>query len=109
MYKMTDILSLGTEYTIADPKGNYIGKIQIIAFDDILSATQGSYTPEMGSYQKYIDDSIAVLSGLEEVDANKILWYATLKSEVVLSDVIEYAMNNGYNRIILEHLAGTDA
>jgi hypothetical protein len=109
MYKITDILSLGTEYTIADPQGNVIGKIQIIPFDDILSATLGPYTFDADSYQKYIDESMAVLSGFEEVDANKILWYATSKHEVVLADVIQFALNNGYDKIVLEHLEEIDA
>jgi hypothetical protein len=109
MYKITDILSLGSEYTIADPQGNFIGTIQIIPFDDILSATLGPYTFETDSYQKYIDESMAVLSGFEEVDSNRVLWYATSDDEVVLADVIQFALNNGYDKIILEHLEETDA
>jgi len=104
MYKITDILSLGTEYTVADPKGDVIGTIQIIPYDDILSATQGSYIFESESYQAYIDESISILSGFEEIDPTKVLWYATTEDEVVITEIIEYALLNGYDKIILEHL-----
>jgi hypothetical protein len=36
------------------------------------------------------------------------MWYATPDEEVVLSEIIEYAIKNGYDRIILEHLEETD-
>ncbi len=104
MYKITDIQTLGTEYTVADPAGNIITTIQIIPFTDLLSVTMGPYTEEMGDYTAYLEKCVAVLSGFEEIDPYKVLWYATSEDEVVLSEVIEYAIKNDYDKIILEHL-----
>ena len=108
MYKITDITSLGTEYTISDEAGVVVGKIQIIPNDELLSATLGPYTPEFGSYDSYIEKSKAVLSGVADVDPNKVLWYATCDEEVELTEVIQYAVTYGYDKVILEHLADLD-
>lgn len=104
MYKITDILTLGTAYTVSDQNGNVVKTIQVIPQVDILSAALGSYSEEFESMQAYIDKSIEVLSGFEDIDPNKILWYSTTEEEVVLSDLLEYAVRNDYDKIILEHL-----
>ena len=104
MFKITDVLTLGTDYTVANPSGGIVGTIQVIPFKDLLDATLGPYTEEFGEYQAYIDKSIATLSGFDDVDPNRVLWYATSESEVSLSEIIEYAITNGYNKIILEYL-----
>lgn len=44
------------------------------------------------------------MTGFNVDSPTKILWYATLDEEVVLANVIEYAIANGYDKIILEHL-----
>lgn len=108
MFNTTDILSLGTEYTVADQKGNIINTIQVIPHSDILDAAIGSYSFEHGSYSEYLEKSIAALTGFDSVDPNRVLWYSTTEEEIVLSEVIEFAVNNGYDRIILEHLDETD-
>ena len=104
MYKITDIHSLGSEYTVADPDGNVIATIQVIPFAELLSATLGPYTEEFGEYKTYIDKCTNVLSGFEEVDPYKVLWYATAEDEVALSEIIVYAVTHDYDKIILEHL-----
>ena len=104
MYKITDITSLGTDYTIADPSGKVITTIQVIPFTEILSATLGPYTEEFGNFTSYIDKCIAVLSGFDEIDPHRVLWYATSDEEVALSEIIEYAVVHNYDKIILEHL-----
>ena len=104
MYKITDILTLGTAYTVSDQNGNVVKTIQVIPQTDILSAALGSYSEEFGSMQNYIDKSIEVLSGFDDIDPNKILWYSTTEEEVVLSELLEYAVRNDYDKIILEHL-----
>lgn len=108
MYNTTDILSLGTEYTVADQNGNIIKTIQVIPHSDILNAAIGMYTFEHGSYSDYLEKSISSLTGFEDMDPNKVLWYSTPDEEIVLSDIIEYAVNNGYDKIILEHLEDTE-
>jgi hypothetical protein len=108
MFKITDLLSLGTEYTVADQKGNVLNSIQVIPQTEILEAALGEYTDEFGSISSYLERSIAVLSGFENIDPGKVLWYATEDEEVILADIIEYAVNNGYDKIILEHLAPSE-
>jgi len=104
MYKITDITSLGTDYTIADPSGHIVSTIQVIPFTELLSATLGPYTSDFGSYSSYLEKSIALLSGFDEIDPHRVLWFATSEDEVALSEIIEYAVKNDYNKIILEHL-----
>lgn len=105
MYNITDILSLGTDYTVANQNGDIIKNIQILTQTEILDAALGPYVEEeFSSYEEYLRESIAVLSGFDDVDPTKILWYASDEEEVVLSEVIKYAILNGYDRIILEHL-----
>lgn len=104
MFKITDILSLGSDYTVSDSEGKVIKIIQVIPFTEILSASLGPYTEEFGSYENYIEKSIATLSGYEDIDPTRVLWYATEDDEVALAEIIEYAINHGYDKIILEHL-----
>jgi hypothetical protein len=108
MYKNTNIEVLGTEYSIADAEGNVLKSIQVIPHTEILEAALGPYTDAFGSYQTYLDNSIAVLSGFEGIDKYTVMWYATLEEEVVLAEIIEYAVSNGYDKIILEHLDVTE-
>ena len=108
MFKITDITSLGTDYTIADPHGTIISTIQVIPFTELLTATLGPYTDDFENYSSYINKFIAVLSGFDEIDPLSVLWYATSDDEVALSDIIEYAVKNDYDRIILEHLEELD-
>lgn len=104
MYKITDVLSLGEDYTVSDSKGNVITKIQVIPLTELIEAASGPYSEDFGSIETYIEKSIASLTGLDGIDPTKILWYATVEDEVALSELIEYATNHGYDRIILEHL-----
>jgi len=104
MYKITDITSLGTDYTVADTEGTVITTIQVISFTELLSATLGPYTDMFGNYATYIEKCKAVLSGMDEIDPNRVYWFATTEDEVALSEIIEYAVKHDYDKIILEHL-----
>ncbi len=104
MYKITNIESLGQNYTVADPEGNVIKIMQIISHTDILEAAMGPYTEDFDSVSSYLEKSVKRMTGFEAVDATKVLWYSTEDDEVVLAEVIEYAIKNGYDKIILEHL-----
>jgi len=104
MYKITNIDSLGTDYTVSDQSGKVIKVVQVIPHTEILEAALGKYTEEFGTLQSYMEKSTAVLAGFDNVDPNTILWYATTDDEVVLSELIENAISNGYDKIILEHL-----
>ncbi len=104
MYKITNVTSLGADYTVADLNGKIINTIQVVPFNEILSATLGEYTDDFGGFSSYLEKCIAVLSGFDKIDPNRVLWYATSDEEVVLSEVIEYAIQNNYDKIILEHL-----
>lgn len=104
MINTTDIQSLGTDYTVADQNGNIIKTVQVITHTEILEAAIGPYTPEHGTYSEYLEKSISSLTGFEDVDHNRILWHTTFDEEIILSEVIEFAIHNGYDKIILEHL-----
>lgn len=104
MFKITDITSLGTDYTVSDPMGQELGIIQVIPYSAILSAALGPYTEDFGDYSSYIEKSLAVLSGFDQVDPLDVLWYATTEDQVELEEIFAYAIKNNYNRIILEHL-----
>lgn len=104
MFSITDLLSLGTEYTVADQNGNIIKSVQVIPHTEILEATNGAYDAENGSYADYLQAAISSLTGFDEIDPHRVLWHATFDEEIVLSELIEYAIHNGYDKIILEHL-----
>jgi len=107
MFKVTDILSLGEDYTVTGPDGTVISTIQVIPLTEILSSALGPYTDEFGSYENYLSKSIASFSGLDDVDPTRVLWHATTEDEVLVADIIEYALKHGYDKIILEHLDET--
>lgn len=104
MYKITNIESLGSNYTITTPDGQVVKVIQVIPHNEILDAGLGKFTEDFGSFKSYLDKTVAVLSGYDTVSPYNILWYATTDEEVVLSEVIEFAIQHGYDKIVLEHL-----
>lgn len=108
MYKITDITLLGTEYTVSSPEGKVLGAIQVIPFADIMSATLGPYTDVFVTYENYMKKSVALLSGFEKIDQDSIYWYTTTEDEIKLSEIFEFAIDNDYSTIILEHLEELD-
>lgn len=104
MYKMTNIESLGTDYSVANQEGKILRNIKIVPHTEILEAALGPYNESFGSLEEYIEKSKSLLEGNDEVSPYKVYWYATVDSEVVLSEVIEYAIKYDYDIIILEHL-----
>jgi len=110
MFKITNITLLGTDYTVANSDGKIIKTIQVITHTDILNAALGKYEAELGSVQQYMEKSVGLLCGFDDADSSpyKTFWYSTTDEEVVLSEIIEYAIKNGYDRIILEHLDELD-
>ena len=104
MYNITNIEELGTDYTVSDiGSGEVLKTIQVITYSEILEAIMGEYTDEFESYSDYLKKSIALMTGFVP-DLYKTLWYATSEEEVVLAEIIQYAILNGYDKIILEHL-----
>jgi hypothetical protein len=108
MYKTTNIETLGQDYVVSDQNGKILRTIQLIPQDEILEAALGVYTENFTSLASYIEKSIAVLTGFEGLDPTRVLWHATTDDEVVLPDLIEYAVKHGYDKIILEHLEDLD-
>lgn len=104
MYKITNIETLGTEYTVANKEGQVLRNIQIISHTEILEAALGPCSSEFSSLTDYIDKSRAVLDGNENIDPYSIYWHSTVDEEVPLEDIIEYAIKHGYDIVILEHL-----
>ncbi len=105
MYKITNIETLGTDYTVANQDGKILKNIRIIPHTEILEAALGPYTEEFGDISSYMDKSIAVLEGNEDLSPYRVYWYAYEdESEVILTELIEYAVKQGYDTIILEQL-----
>ena len=104
MYKNTDVLSLGTDYTVADRSGKILKTIQIMTQADILDAALGPYTEDFGTFDEYLEKSLKVLTNFEQVNHNRVLWYSSTTEEVVLAEVIEFAIKNNYDKIILEYI-----
>ena len=106
---ITDIQTLGTDYTVVNKKGDIIKNIQIIPHTEILEAAMGPYSEEeFGDFSTYLEKSIGVLSGFDDIDPNRVLWLASEETDVVLSDVVEYAIKHGYDKVILELLEETN-
>jgi hypothetical protein len=101
---MSDILTLGSDYTVTDSRGKVIKTIQVIPLTELHEAILGPYTESFGSFDSYIEKFRSLVSGLEAIKPYTILWYATTDEEVGLSEIIEYAVMNGYEKIVLEHL-----
>ena len=59
MYKITDVLSLGEDYTVSDSEGNILSKIQVIPLTELMSASLGPYTEDFGSVESYLNKTIA--------------------------------------------------
>lgn len=109
MYNTTDVHSLGTDYTVLNREGNPIGNIQVITQDEILEAAIGPYDHEtFETVDEYLEQSICVLTGFDDIDPSKVLWFSTFKEDVVLSEVVELAMKKGCNIVILEHIEDID-
>jgi hypothetical protein len=104
MYKITNIETLGTDYTIANKEGKIISNVQVIPHTEILEAASGYYNELEYDMSTYIAKTKALFAGNENIDPHSILWYSTEDDEVPLDDVIEYAVLHGYTTIILEHL-----
>lgn len=107
MHKITDVEMLGREYKVVDPMGNNIGKIQIIPHTEIVDAAIGDYSEEFGTFENYLKESVSVLSGFDKINPKKVMWYASAESEIELLDIIEIAVRNGYDKVILEYLEET--
>jgi hypothetical protein len=104
MYKITNIETLGTEYTVATKEGKVLRNIQIIPHTEILDAALGQYNESFPHLTSYIEESRAVLAGNENIDPYSIFWFSTEEHEVPLDEVIEYAIKHGYSIVILEQL-----
>jgi hypothetical protein len=104
MYKITNIETLGTDYTVANKEGKVLKNIQIIPHTEILEAALGTCNESFSSLTDYIEKSRAVLAGNENIDPHSIYWHSTEEEEVPLDEIIEYAIKNGYDIVILEHL-----
>ena len=104
MYKITNIETLGTDYSVANQDGKIIKHIQIIPHTEILAAALGPYADSFGNMSTYLEKSVSVLEGNEDIDPNTVYWHSTTESEVALGEIIEYAVKHGYDIVILEHI-----
>lgn len=107
MYKITNIETLGTDYTVTNKEGKILKNIRIIPHTEILEASMGIYNEETDDIQTYLENSVAVLEGNENIKPYSVYWHMTASTEVVLTEIIEYAIKNGYDIIILEYVDPT--
>jgi len=105
MTKIVNLNTLGTEYTVCDVMGNIINSLQIISAIEIVEAGIGLFEEHDGiTTQEYLDQSRSHFSGHKDIDPLKVLWWATKDAESDLTIPIEYALNHGYEKIIMECL-----
>ena len=104
MYKITNIETLGTEYTVANKEGKFLKNIRIIPHTEILDAALGPLNESFNGLSDYINQSIAVLAGNEDVNLHNIYWHAVEAEEPTLEEVIEYAIKHNYSIVITEQI-----
>lgn len=99
---VTDISTLGVDYTVVDRSGKPVRTIKVIDHDEILNATAGIYTSAHGTYTEYLEKCATKLSGTENIDFTRIMWSVTSDPDMQISNVIKFAVKNGYSVIVLE-------
>ncbi len=104
MYNITDISTLGKSYSIVDKDEKFIKAIRIIPHTEILNAALGEFDESFVSMGDYLEESIATLSGYDAIDPDKIYWLTTENETVPLEDILETAIVNDYDVIILEKI-----
>lgn len=102
---ITDIRSLGTEYSITDHSGEVIKTLQVVPHDEIIEATIGEYDESAGSFDEYLEKSVALLTGYEAVDHTKVLWVSTTEDSVAAKEIVERAIVGDYDFVILEQIS----
>lgn len=107
MYKITNIETLGTDYTVATEAGKILGSLKIVPHAEIIDAAGGPYNDSLGSYASYITKAIALLEGNENIDPHSIWWYSTEDDDIPLGELIQTAVANKYTTIIIEQLEPT--
>jgi len=105
MFKITNIGLLGVDYTVTDTSGKVIQTIQVVSSKEILDAALGEFTEEFSSIDEYLEKSIKCLSGYKNSSLYTTLWWPSFDEHIDLTQIIEYAVEYGYNKIILEHLS----
>ncbi len=103
MYKITNIETLGTIYTVADKSGKLIKNVQIITHSEILEAAMGEYNETM-SIASYLDKSIALLEGNEDINQYNIYWHSSDTTDIDLTEIIDYCITHRYDTVIIEYL-----
>lgn len=108
MYKITNIETLGEEYTVTYKNGNVINTVQVLYNTDILSAALGEYNDTFTSITDYLTRSIEQLDGYADIDPSRVYWHITRQKELDLSTIIEHAIKHGYDKIIVEYIGKKD-
>lgn len=102
MYKITNIDSIGTEYSVADKSGEILQSVQLIPQDELLLTAIGAWE-EGTSIHEYLEKSIALLEGFEEIEPYTTSWY-TYTGMFDITETVLYAVKHGYTRLIIEQL-----
>lgn len=108
MANVIDLNSLGTEYHISDAEGTISKVIRIFMLDDILSAGVGQFSYNKHDFNSYLKDSIDSFTGFDPCSITNILWYSSFDNEVYISEILEYAIINDYDKVIIEYLEDID-
>lgn len=102
MYKITNIDSIGTEYSVADKSGEILQSVQLIPQDELLLTAIGAWE-EGTSINEYLEKSIALLEGFEEIEPYTTGWYM-YAGMLDISEAVIHAVKHGYTRLIIEQL-----
>jgi len=110
MFKITDLRTLGDEFSVFDKKQEkIIGVVQIIEYEELLNCIQGRYDEFLhGSMEEYLKDNIKTLSGFIK-DRSKIMWHLCDEADYDNYEVINKAIDNGYTIIVLEFINNEDS
>lgn len=104
MFQITNLNTLGTEYTILDNNAAITKTIRIISQEDILEAALGRYqVSEYKDYHEYMNLSLMYLEGFVE-DPLAVSWYATKEEDFDLHDAVTTAIRDGNSIVIMEIL-----
>lgn len=103
MIKVTNINSLGTDYTVTDINGNILKTIQIVTPEEILDAMVGEYNNSFENMNDYLEKSVKYFTGYDK-EPYTTLWWSAYDQDLDVTEIIEYAMTHRYNKIILEYL-----
>ena len=101
MYKITNIDTLGTEYTVANKDGKILKHVRVLQHTEKLDAVLGEYDHTVEDMASYLERAASALSGNEDIKEHSIYWLTT-EAGWSMHDVIEHAVTYSYDVVVIE-------